>query len=74
MDKRLLLAQDAVLRADRHDSGVGLLDSIVCCSLRIATAFRSHRLLQRCRVDRQLSQAPASCREDRVGHQPLIRA
>src|SRR5260221_13113011 len=30
-------------------------------------AFRSHRLLQRGGVDRQLSQPLASCRKDRVG-------
>jgi hypothetical protein len=29
------------------DSGVGFLDFIVCCSLRIAKVFRSRRLLQR---------------------------
>src|SRR6266567_9615201 len=39
-----------------------------CSALRIAKAFRSHRLLQRSGVDRQLSQALAGCGKDRVGH------
>jgi hypothetical protein len=46
------------------DSGVGFLDFIVCCSLRIAKVFRSRRLLQRGSIDRQLSQALASCRKE----------
>ena len=68
MDKRVLLAQDTVLRADSHDSGIGLLGSIVAAPCVPRRRSVSHRPLQRGGVDRQLSQALAGCRKDRVGH------